>query len=90
MTAICDNVRRSSAVLLLSSLVPNPCGQTAAPGGFKSCREMKEAMAEGSDFAGPVCSWRILDLGIAPGSAVKTASLQRRQPDHVPHRSSRP
>jgi len=36
---------------------------------------MKEAFTEGADFAGPLCSWRVLDLGIALGSAVKTASL---------------
>ncbi|MFY9385877.1 MAG: DUF2148 domain-containing protein [Dethiobacteria bacterium] len=70
-----DNVRRSSAVLLLSLSGSEPLWADCGACGFKSCREMKEAMAEGSDFAGPVCSWRILDLGIALGSAVKTASL---------------
>ena len=32
-------------------------------------------MREGFEFTGPSCAWRLLDLGIALGSAVKTASL---------------
>lgn len=70
-----DNVRRSSAVLLLSLSGSEPLWADCGACGFKKCREMKEAMTEGPDFAGPSCSWRILDLGIALGSAVKTASL---------------
>ncbi|HPU00659.1 MAG: hypothetical protein GX890_07830 [Firmicutes bacterium] len=70
-----DNVRRSSAVLLLSLTDSEPLGADCGACGLKSCREMKEAFTEGADFAGPLCSWRVLDLGIALGSAVKTASL---------------
>ncbi|MDI3312576.1 MAG: DUF2148 domain-containing protein, partial [Thermoanaerobacterium sp.] len=27
------------------------------------------------EFDGPMCAWRLIDLGIAIGSAVKTASM---------------
>ena len=70
-----DNVRRSSAVLLLALADSEPLWQDCGACGFASCRKMKEKLSEGNEFAGPVCSWRILDLGIALGSAVKTASL---------------
>jgi uncharacterized ferredoxin-like protein len=70
-----ENVRRSGAVLLLSLSDSEPLWQDCGACGFNSCREMKESLGEGLEFAGPVCSWRILDLGIALGSAVKTASL---------------
>ncbi len=70
-----DNVRRSGAVLLLSLSDSEPIRQDCGACGFSSCREMKENLVEGTEFAGPVCSWRLIDLGIALGSAVKTASL---------------
>ncbi|NLA12088.1 MAG: hypothetical protein GX883_08185 [Firmicutes bacterium] len=70
-----DNVRRSSAILLLALADAEPIRQDCGACGFATCSEMKAHYREGSDFAGPVCSWRILDLGIALGSAVKTASL---------------
>ena len=70
-----ENVRRSSAVLLLALADSEPIQQDCGACGFNTCREMKEHYGEKSDFAGPVCSWRILDLGIALGSAVKTASI---------------
>lgn len=70
-----DNVRRSGAVLLLSLEQAEPIRQDCGACGFSSCREMKDNFREDREFGGPVCSWRVLDLGIALGSAVKTASL---------------
>ena len=70
-----DNVRRSGAVLLLSLSRSEPLFLDCGACGFNSCAEMKESYREGNAFGGPLCSWRILDLGIALGSAVKTASL---------------
>ena len=47
--------------------------------GFVSCNDFQEAFARkkssGTPFAGPNCIIRIADLGIALGSAVKTAQL---------------
>lgn len=70
-----DNVRRSGAVLLLALSDSEPIFQDCGACGFATCNEMKEHFNEGDEFAGPLCAWRIIDLGIALGSAVKTASL---------------
>lgn len=44
--------------------------------GYTSCSGFDEAQKKaGQDFLGPTCIFKALDLGIALGSAVKTASL---------------
>ena len=44
--------------------------------GYKSCEAFEKAEKKlGQDFEGPTCVFKALDLGIALGSAVKTASL---------------
>ena len=43
--------------------------------GFKNCDEFKKANRIEGDFSGPNCVFKILDLGIALGSAVKLASM---------------
>jgi uncharacterized ferredoxin-like protein len=59
------NVRASSAVLL-------DCGAC----GYAGCAEFVEAKkSEGEDFRGPLCMFQAVDLGIALGSAAKTAGL---------------
>lgn len=69
------NVRASDAVLLLSLLKPVYLGLDCGACGFDTCAEMEANLKEGPEFRGPLCSWRLIDLGIALGSAVKTASL---------------
>jgi len=70
------NVRDSEAVILIGvkgdkSFVLN-CGAC----GYKGCKEFNEAEKKpGEDFLGPTCVFKALDLGIALGSAVKTASI---------------
>ena len=39
------------------------------------CDKLQPELRKGRDFTGPNCMLRLLDLGIALGSAVKTASL---------------
>ncbi|MFB0544374.1 MAG: DUF2148 domain-containing protein, partial [Asgard group archaeon] len=44
------------------------CGMT--------CEELKKTLFENArDFKGPFCAFKVLDLGIALGSAVKTAQI---------------
>ena len=44
--------------------------------GFETCEEFKKAeKREGRDYTGPNCIFKLIDLGIALGSAVKTAGL---------------
>jgi uncharacterized ferredoxin-like protein len=69
------NVRESDAVLLLSLKKPVSLGLNCGACGFSTCPEMDNAVKRGPEFTGPLCSWRLVDLGIALGSAVKTASL---------------
>jgi uncharacterized ferredoxin-like protein len=70
-----ENVRASDAVLLLSLKDPLALGLDCGACGFDTCAEMEANLKDGPEFSGPVCSWRLIDLGIALGSAVKTASL---------------
>jgi uncharacterized ferredoxin-like protein len=69
------NVRRSAAVLLLSLRDSIQLGANCGACGYSDCAAAKRNFREGAAFAGPLCAWRIMDLGIALGSAVKTASL---------------
>ncbi|UCF07167.1 MAG: hypothetical protein JSW28_05790 [Thermoplasmata archaeon] len=69
-----DNVRDSQAILLIGLKDHKGAGLNCKACGFEGCKEFDAAKAEG-DFSGPNCSIRLLDLGIALGSAVKTASI---------------
>lgn len=75
-----DNVRNSLCVLLIGVRGTQPkkpemplnCGAC----GFDTCAELIAAEKKaGEDFTGPLCIWNCIDLGIALGSAVKTASI---------------
>ena len=69
------NVLDSSAVLLIgindAAVMNLNCGGC----GYNSCSELQAAGKKEVEFKGPQCAFRLLDLGIALGSAVKTASL---------------
>jgi uncharacterized ferredoxin-like protein len=68
------NVKNSAAIVLLgikdSKVVGLNCGACGQP----TCAKLASA-TEGPEFKGPYCAYRLMDLGIALGSAVKTASL---------------
>ncbi len=70
-----ENVKSSDAVILLALKDATPLGLNCGACGFKTCSSMQKAVTKGPEFTGPICTWRIADLGIALGSAVKTASL---------------
>jgi uncharacterized ferredoxin-like protein len=71
------NIRSAAAVLLIGvtgepKRPENPldCGAC----GYSGCAEfMGVGKAEGEDFRGPLCLFQSIDLGIALGSAAKTA-----------------
>ncbi len=67
-----DNVRNSDALLLVGLKDAKTPGLNCGACGFDKC--LKPNTHEG-EFRGPQCSYRLLDMGIALGSAVKTASL---------------
>lgn len=68
-----ENVRNSGAVVLIGLKDAETMGLNCGACGHSTCAELKKR--KGPEFDGPVCAWRLTDLGIAIGSAVKTASL---------------
>jgi len=68
------NVKDSGVVLLVGIKDAKPVGLNCGACGFSECKKLSEAK-EGPEFKGPHCAYRLLDLGIALGSAVKTASI---------------
>jgi uncharacterized ferredoxin-like protein len=69
------NVAHSDAVLLVGLKNPNTLGLNCGACGYELCDEMLGAPHGASEFRGPVCAHRLVDLGIALGSAVKTAGM---------------
>jgi uncharacterized ferredoxin-like protein len=68
-----ENVRRSEAVVIISLTENKKVGLNCGACGHNSCDQ--STPREGREFAGPLCAWRLMDVGIAAGSAVKTASI---------------
>jgi len=67
-----ESVRKSDALLLLSLVSPQPGGLDCGDCGYERCADRNK---DGQELKKPACAWRLLDLGIALGSAVKTASI---------------
>ncbi len=71
------NIRSAAAVLLIGVTgepkrpeSPLDCGAC----GYSGCAEfMRVGKGEGEDFRGPLCLFQAIDLGIALGSAARTA-----------------
>lgn len=68
-----QNVLDSDAVLLIGLLPHKGAGMNCGACGFSSCQDFNNRTFVG-DFTGPNCALRLLDLGIALGSAAKMAS----------------
>ena len=69
------NVAKSNAVMLIGLKEPNTAGLNCGACGYPSCAELLLQPPYEGEFRGPMCAYRLLDMGIAIGSAVKTASL---------------
>lgn len=68
-----ENIRESDALLLISLKDPGKVLLNCGACGYSKCEDLEKK--EGPEFDGPICAWRLLDLGIALGSAAKTASI---------------
>ena len=68
-----DNVKNSLAVLLIGLKDAQSLGLNCGACGYDRC--VNRISHKGSEFDGPQCAFRILDMGIAIGSAVKTAGI---------------
>lgn len=70
------NVRKSEAIILVGARGGRSVGLDCGGCGFASCKNFKKREKKlGRDFIGPTCVFKMLDLGIALCSAVRTASL---------------
>ena len=69
------NVIQSEAVLLIGIRKASVLGLDCAACGFADCKTMQKQEKVSGEFVGPTCAFRLLDMGIALGSAVKTASM---------------
>jgi uncharacterized ferredoxin-like protein len=74
-----EQVKVSDATLLIGVEGHIPPGINCGGCGHATCAEMVKAVKEGKNknalYPGPNCVLKISDLGIAVGSAVKTASI---------------
>jgi uncharacterized ferredoxin-like protein len=70
------NVRDSEAVVLIGVRGNKSAGLNCGACGYKNCKKFEQAKEKlGQDFVSPACLFKALDLGIALGSAAKTASM---------------
>jgi uncharacterized ferredoxin-like protein len=73
------NVENSSACVLIGAKRDSTVALNCGGCGYGTCGEMLEAQEsfkpEDKPFRGPNCAIRMADLGIALGSAVKTAAM---------------
>ena len=69
------NVARSEAVLLIGIKKASVLGLDCGACGYPDCKTLQKQKKESVEFLGPTCAFRLLDMGIALGSAVKTASM---------------
>lgn len=67
-------VAAAGALLLIGLKNAAPLGLNCGACGHERCADLP-APTDGPEFAGPICAWRLMDIGIAAGSAVKTASI---------------
>jgi len=71
-----ENVRASDLVVLIGVRGTRKFGLNCGACGYGDCAEFEKAeKRKGQDFIGPTCVYKSLDLGIALGSAAKTASM---------------
>jgi uncharacterized ferredoxin-like protein len=68
------NVAGSEAVILIGLKNAKVLGLNCGACGFPDCKTLEKQKKTAVEFTGPVCAFRLLDMGIALGSAVKTAS----------------
>jgi uncharacterized ferredoxin-like protein len=67
------SMEQSDVVVLIGVKTATPAQLNCQACGYPTCGEMPGRTS--GTFAGPTCAIRLLDMGIAIGSAVKTASM---------------
>ena len=69
------NMDQSDACVVIGCKGADVAGIDCGGCGFATCKEMEAAPKTDGEFKGPQCAFRHLDMGIALGSAVKTAGI---------------
>jgi len=69
------NIAQSIAVVLIGLEKARPAELDCGACGYAGCKDLLAAVPSELEFTGPICSFRLLDVGIALGSAVKTAQI---------------
>ncbi len=69
-----DSVRKAHALVLIGLRDAKPLGLNCELCGYP-CEQLARITRERRVFRAPICAMKLLDLGIAIGSAVKIASL---------------
>jgi len=69
------NVAASEAVVLIGLKNSTSLGLDCGACGHPDCASFDKVKPYEGEFRGPFCSYRLVDLGIAIGSAVKTAQM---------------
>ena len=72
------NIAASDACVIIGCRGDTIAGVNCSACGFSTCAELEKAAKKktlATPFAGPNCALRMTDLGIAVGSAVKTAQI---------------
>jgi len=69
------NVKESNIVVLIGLKDDRTLGLNCGACGYTTCKDFEQAKTVDVEFKGPHCAYRLLDMGIAVGSAVKTAGL---------------
>ena len=70
-----QNVLDSECVVLIGIQDAAPAALNCGACGFETCNELSAKEPVEGEFRGPTCAYRLLDLGIALGSAVKIAGM---------------
>ena len=68
-------VIESNALILIGLQNATTVGLNCGACGFENCSALKEARQLDVEFKGPICAYRHVDLGIAIGSAARTAAM---------------
>ncbi len=76
------NIESAERIMLIGLEDPSSIGLDCKACGFKDCAEFDEKSQKGI-FEGPNCIFKVLDLGIALGSALKTAMMHNVRADVI-------
>ena len=71
-----ESVKKADAIIIIGAYGGKPLGLNCGACGFGNCNEFRNTeRKEGRDFVGPNCAYKLIDLGIAIGSATKLSSI---------------